>query len=494
MKKWKKNLRCAVEEKLVFQDDSRLLKEKAGIEPKNLGEARPYVNYGKRAAKIVGISLSASAALVVLFPVACFLIAGFQTKNHFRPIQRNYSLHEQQQIREDTFRRLNSFEYPTDSSLRPVSNGYRNAVCEFSYEAYSGLEKEDNAFFSPLSAYLHLDTLSHGLTKSSLSSRVDEVLHLDSLSRKSNFLSAFLSNRDPGGQGSSHVEMNQLFFLDQKVTFQFDYLDYLTSVYCEAYSLDLEKAKDINFMVDIVNSKVNQNILSRQDLLVDEYTRAFLFNTVDFFGSWGFDRSKTVNQNFYPSSGDAYVVPFMRHSFLGSAYDYGDYFSFRLSYGGGYSMQFIVPKDRGGDIASVAAKGNFLVEDDSKKYVAMIHGEATTEFIIDVSLPRFQADCSLSFEDLFSSMGLGDLYSREISPLTGIANGDPLYIQETKQKNHIDWNESGTTAKTITWSGLGAGAAAPTESGLAFDLDSPFLYVIRDRNDLPLYIGRVDRP
>ena len=494
MKKWKKNLKCTVEEKLSFQDESRLLKEKAGIEPKNPGKARPYVNYGKTAAKVVGISLAATAALVVLVPLAGFLIAGFKTKNNYHPVQRNYSLHEQQQIREDTFRRMNSFEYPSGSELRPVSKDYQNAVSDFSYEAYLGLNKEDNTFFSPLSAYLHLDILSHGVKNSSLSSKMDEVLHLNSSSRESNFLPAFLSNRDPGKEGSSHVEMNQLFFLDHKETFQDSYLDYLTSVYCEAYSLDLEKAKDINLMVDIVNSKVNQNVLSSQDLLVDEYTRAFLFNTVDFFGSWGFDGSKTQKQNFYPSSGEAYVVPFMHHSFLGSAYDYGDYFSFRLSYGGGYSMQFITPKERGGDIASIARKGNFLVENESKKYVATIRGEVTTQFISDVALPRFQADCSLSFKDLFSSMGLGTLYSRDLSPLTGISNGDPLYIQETKQKNHIFWDESGTTAKTITWSGIGAGAAAPTITGLAFDLDSPFLYVIRDRNDLPLYMGRVDRP
>lgn len=494
MKKWKKNLKYSVEEKLSFRDESRLLKEKAGIEPKNPGEARPYVNYGKTMAKVVGISLAAMAALVVLVPLAGFLIAGFKTKNNYRPVQRNYSLHEQQQIREDTFRRMNSFEYPSGSDLRPVSEDYQNAVSDFSYEAYSGLDKKDNTFFSPLSAYLHLDTLSHGVKNSVLSSRVDEVLHLDASLRESNFLSAFLSNRDPGKEGSSHVEMNQLFFLDQKETFQTAYLDYLTSIYCEAYSLDLEKTKDINLMVDIVNSKVNQSVLSSQDLLVDEYMRAFLFSMVDFFGSWGFDGSKTQNQNFYPSSGDAYVVPFMHHTFMGSAYDYGDYFSFRLSYGGGYSMQFITPKERGGDIVSIAASRNFLVEDDSKKYVATVYGEETTRFLIEVALPRFHADCSLSFKDLFSSMGLGTLYSRDLSPLTGISSGDPLYIQETKQKNHIYWDESGTTAKTITWSGIGAGATAPTVTGLAFDLDSPFLYVIRDRNDLPLYIGQVDRP
>ena len=175
MKKWKKNLKCTVEEKLSFQDESRLLKEKAGIEPKNPGKARPYVNYGKTATKVVGISLAATAALVVLVPLAGFLIAGFKTKNNYHPVQRNYSLHEQQQIREDTFRRMNSFEYPGGSELRPVSKDYQNAVSDFSYEAYLGLNKEDNTFFSPLSAYLHLDILSHGVQNSSLSSKIDEV-------------------------------------------------------------------------------------------------------------------------------------------------------------------------------------------------------------------------------------------------------------------------------------------------------------------------------
>jgi serine protease inhibitor len=65
-------------------------------------------------------------------------------------------------------------------------------------------------------------------------------------------------------------------------------------------------------------------------------------------------------------------------------------------------------------------------------------------------------------------------------------------LEETYQKNEISMDEDGTTAKSVTFS-LGGGAAAPVEEDNTYvvDLDSPFLFYIKDASGIPLFMGYV---
>jgi serine protease inhibitor len=80
---------------------------------------------------------------------------------------------------------------------------------------------------------------------------------------------------------------------------------------------------------------------------------------------------------------------------------------------------------------------------------------------------------------------LGNIYTDE---------ADPIFISECKQKNKVSFNEDGTTIKSVTWTGFGAGSAGPMPDGIEVQLNQPFIYVIYDENDLPLYVGNVVNP
>ena len=71
-----------------------------------------------------------------------------------------------------------------------------------------------------------------------------------------------------------------------------------------------------------------------------------------------------------------------------------------------------------------------------------------------------------------------------------------IYIQKIKQKNEVEFNEDGSIVKSVTMASFGnGGKAAPMENDtLDVKLNQPFIYIIRDINGTPIFVGHVDNP
>jgi hypothetical protein len=65
----------------------------------------------------------------------------------------------------------------------------------------------------------------------------------------------------------------------------------------------------------------------------------------------------------------------------------------------------------------------------------------------------------------------------------------PLYISEVRHKTYIQVDENGTKAAAATSVIMNECAAMPPEDFRTVKLDRPFVYMILDANDLPLFIG-----
>ena len=78
---------------------------------------------------------------------------------------------------------------------------------------------------------------------------------------------------------------------------------------------------------------------------------------------------------------------------------------------------------------------------------------------------------------------------------TNLSETDSLYVKSILQRNEVAFNETGTTIKSVNIT-LGAGAAGPGEEYNVYEvkLNQPFIYVIYDQHNMPLYIGNVDNP
>ena len=95
----------------------------------------------------------------------------------------------------------------------------------------------------------------------------------------------------------------------------------------------------------------------------------------------------------------------------------------------------------------------------------------------------------MGFEKLFDHK-----YSTLNNPFIPKYN-DKYYLEQFIQKNIVELNEDGTIIKTKTLASVAAKSAVGYyELGLEVKLNQPFIYIIRDINKLPIFIGYIKDP
>ena len=135
------------------------------------------------------------------------------------------------------------------------------------------------------------------------------------------------------------------------------------------------------------------------------------------------------------------------------------------------------------------------------EYIASLDGEhleallgsAGERAIVRTRLPKFTQNCTYdALQSTLREMGLTDLFDAAAADLSGIGRyGDAsLYVSNIIHKTAIEVNEIGTRAAAVTVE-LNAGSAMPPEKTYTLHFDRPFVYMIVDNNNVPIFIGAV---
>ena len=114
---------------------------------------------------------------------------------------------------------------------------------------------------------------------------------------------------------------------------------------------------------------------------------------------------------------------------------------------------------------------------------------------VSLSMPKFEAECKNEITDIVKGAGIEKMYESTGNCLENAVESSGFlysYIQHTKQKTTVSFDEDGTVVKTITFS-LGAGGTS-TAPGSDVNLNQPFVYCIKDRSGLPLVLGAIINP
>lgn len=107
-------------------------------------------------------------------------------------------------------------------------------------------------------------------------------------------------------------------------------------------------------------------------------------------------------------------------------------------------------------------------------------------------LPRFDFSSAFGLNATLPGLGMVDAFDITRADLKGIADaGEALYISAVVHKAFITVNEKGTEAGAATGVVIGTDSAGPP----LFEVDRPFLFVIRDEaTGVVLFLGRVVDP
>ena len=121
--------------------------------------------------------------------------------------------------------------------------------------------------------------------------------------------------------------------------------------------------------------------------------------------------------------------------------------------------------------------------------------------MVNLSTPKFLAKSDVDFQKSLENLGFGDIYTPNIDSFKNAFDDEKLddyniYLQKIKQKNEVEFNEDGSIVKSVTMASFGnGGKAAPMENDtLNVKLNQPFIYIIRDINGTPIFVGHVDNP
>ena len=395
-------------------------------------------------------------------------------------------------------------ELPRDTTPDVTEADYESFVAstnEFGLDVFAELTTGDtNVVFSPLSVAVALGMTYAGArndTASQMSTVLHNALSDEAFHAANNRLALHLASRNIAPHGEDGEEKSLRLRLVNAIWAQTGYaleqpfLDVLATNYDAGVKLaDFVSAPEASRQT--INDWVAYQTEDRiQDLVgpgaISSNTLMVLTNALYFYGSWTwvFRPESTNDGAFHTLTGGDVTAEMMYQSFS-HAYAAGDgYQLLDLPYDGDeLAMTILLPEAGRFDQIRAQLSGDWLEQARGSL--------ASTR--VNLTLPKFRfAWGTKSLADPLIALGMSDAFQAGAADFTGIHSVPELYIADVLHQAFIGVDESGTEAAAATAVILDRSAVDPAEV-VAFTVDRPFIFFIRDSSGVLLFSGQVMDP
>ena len=248
--------------------------------------------------------------------------------------------------------------------------------------------------------------------------------------------------------------------------------------------------------MDVINQWCSDHTEKMIEKVLDEDSFnpsivSYLLNAIYFKGNWvtKFEEENTVEEPFgeaadFGQYGDLRPIVPMMHQTGSYLYWENDLCqAVMLPYGNeSFVINILLPRE-GKRICDVLE--SLTASSWTEQYVW--RGESA---IVDLKLPRFEADTDLNLKGIMSRLGMPKAFT-VAAEFPNFCDTE-TYIDMMKQVAKIKVNESGAEAAAVTIIGMDKSAGPEPESRyVTFHATRPFLYVIRDQTSgAILFIGQ----
>ena len=368
---------------------------------------------------------------------------------------------------------------------------------EFALALYQALRDEDgNLIYSPYSifqALLMTGAGAQGETASQMASVLgvdvnDPATHnlMNALNKALTYQPEFL---DENSQPLIFNIANAL-WAQKDYHFEQAFLDTLSANYDAGLKLvDFNKPDEARALINLwVAAQTNEKI---QELIpegvLSNMTRLVLTNAIYFKGAWShrFEEEDTKDGSFTLADDSSKTVPFMHGSFTTAALVSDKINAIRLPYEGGtYAMAAIMP------LVDFEGFESQLTAADLEQLLTLLQSSSA---MVDLSMPKFQAESSLGLADTLAALGMPDAFDAQKADFSGMTGKPELMIGSVLHQATIDVNEEGTEAAAATAVVMNL-TSMPGQS-YTIRLDKPFIYVIYETTTNTItFMGRVVNP
>lgn len=353
-------------------------------------------------------------------------------------------------------------------------------------------ESEKNIVISPISYYLTLAMLSE-MTNGITFAEILASLEMPSLEYvRTNTKQMYEKLFDITSENEKILLGNSI-WIDDQFSVKEDLLNDLAEYYYTlSYNGDLQSldtAAKIKKWIDSMTGNLIKSV--PEDFLGDDSAVFMLFNTIYFENSWFKPFDKTTKKgDFYLSSGESVRVDFMNCSDAETAFLSPRFTSYHKAFNQGYSMQFVLPNENESPFDLV----NDLEILKEILTLSLYNKKADVTITIACSvIPKFayRFDCDLISAS--QKMGINDIFNQANRGFTKVNERIPVYVSGYNQKAYVELDQNGVKAAAVTQVTGEITSVNPVQP-ITIQFDRPFLYVIYDKEHIPLFIGIVNNP
>ncbi|WP_300926438.1 serpin family protein, partial [uncultured Dubosiella sp.] len=196
-----------------------------------------------------------------------------------------------------------------------------------------------------------------------------------------------------------------------------------------------------------------------------------ILSTLYYKGAWidEFDKENNTEEIFHGINGDQ-KTEFMNQTLQTLYVDAKEYEAVGLGIEHSGTFWIVLPKK---DMASVW-------EDIEKPTGEMME--------VNLSMPKFDIENTLSLKDTLKKMGMSDVFDPEkadFAPLTDT----PVYLSEVEHGVRVKTDEKGIEAAAYTK--MDIDAMALIQESVDFKVDRPFIFAVQSQDGSILFCGQV---
>ena len=376
----------------------------------------------------------------------------------------------------DNFSTLSQVNYPSlNYEVGSIDNDMIAEINHFSYKLIKKIfTVQDNQLFAPLSLYIALSMLVEG-TSSTTSAELENLLgqKREKLTKQ---LKLIYENNYYSNQNGRVYLANSL-WLKKGLKINSEYLNFIKdNFYAQSYEIDFTKRKEKDKIIKWINY-YTENILKldRNNYQIEDNLALLLLNTIYFDNKWliAYDKEKTVEDTFYLDKNNTKMVEYMNHQISTLYKKTSEYVVVMDYFENNNTITYIMPTIPFDKLCS---------KDFTSFTNDLVMGE------VNLSVPKFDYSKEYNLNEALKSLGVRKIFEKD--SLNKI--GENLSVNYIKQNVGIKLSESGAKAAAVT--SIGIMKSSLVVDPITIKLDRPFLYLIKDANNVLLFVGILNYP
>ena len=373
----------------------------------------------------------------------------------------------------------------TAPSVKAMDETMRKAYATFAYRLFDSCIKGQNGatkncLISPFSVYTALAMVACG-ANGNTAAQMNDVLGLDEATRNAYmaaWISALTGQDDVAFTCADSVWVNNSFREVVPEEFLRSCADYFRA---EVYAADMDDktVDDINAWTDKNTKEMIKKILEYGDL--SPSIAAVLANAITLDAKWEIPfRQETINENAVFTHGDGTEEKVaMMYGEADRCYLENDFFTgCAKSYQGrNYRYVALLPKD---GVSIEEAIASLTPESVDSLFAG------TVACTVNFRIPKYTTEFKTELQDILKDLGMSDAFTFGKADFTRMIRTGETRIDRVIHKTFLSLDNEGTKSAAVTLVTMRNLSVGNTRT---VTLDRPFVYMIVDGNNLPLFIG-----